>query len=284
MDSNGEMLWRVQLVVLGDGEADIVRVSVPGEPAVRQGEMVRVDGLTAQAWEMDGRSGMAFRAGSIRSASRARRRRRRRDGRTREERRRHEAVELVVGVLGALWRLRLEIGLAAVLISAQLGLSAIVDPLYASLLLVALAMGVLSAPLVRGWLFPALRAASIRRAWWRAWTDCELPRVRAGRVTSIPAGELLRVRASRGSSRWPRGAGPSRRVLPATPLPLGAPQCDLDVREQLEARVHESGCPRFRPGRALCDKSRAWACDGGHGILPTGGHRISPVAAMRSPH
>ncbi len=25
--------------------------------------MVRVDGLTAQAWEMEGRSGMAFRAG-----------------------------------------------------------------------------------------------------------------------------------------------------------------------------------------------------------------------------
>ena len=24
--------------------------------------------------------------------------------------------------------------------------------------------------------------------------------------------------------------------------------------------------------------------DGGHGILPTGGHWFSPVAAMRSPH
>ena len=29
---------------------------------------------------------------------------------------------------------------------------------------------------------------------------------------------------------------------------------------------------------------RRWPGDGGHGILPAGGHRISPVAAMRSPH
>ena len=52
----------------------------------------------------------------------------------------------------------------------------------------------------RRWLLRALRAARVRRAWWRAWTDCELPRVRAGRVSAIPAGELVRVRASRGSS------------------------------------------------------------------------------------
>jgi hypothetical protein len=52
------VLWRLQLVALGDGEAEIIRVSVPGDPAVKQGEMVRVDGMTAQAWEMDGRSGM----------------------------------------------------------------------------------------------------------------------------------------------------------------------------------------------------------------------------------
>jgi hypothetical protein len=67
-DTNGELLWRVQLVALGDGEAEIIRVSVPGEPSVSQGEMVRVEGMTAQAWEMDGRSGMAFRATAVRSA------------------------------------------------------------------------------------------------------------------------------------------------------------------------------------------------------------------------
>lgn len=69
VDANGEVLWRVQLVALGEGEADIIRVSVPGDPKVSQGEMCRVDGMTAQSWEMDGRSGMAFRASAIRSAN-----------------------------------------------------------------------------------------------------------------------------------------------------------------------------------------------------------------------
>jgi hypothetical protein len=68
-DVNGEVLWRVQLVALGDGEAEIIRVAVPGDPKVGQGEMVAVEGLTAQAWEMEGRSGMAFRAQLVRSAS-----------------------------------------------------------------------------------------------------------------------------------------------------------------------------------------------------------------------
>jgi hypothetical protein len=69
VDDNGEILWRVQVVALGDGEADIIRVVVPGDPGVKQAEMVRVEGLTAQAWEMEGRNGMSFRAASIRSTS-----------------------------------------------------------------------------------------------------------------------------------------------------------------------------------------------------------------------
>src|SRR6187455_2114852 len=68
-DKNGEVLWGVQLVALGDGEAEVIRVSVVGDPRVAQGEMVRVDQLTAQAWEMDGRSGMAFRALAVASAA-----------------------------------------------------------------------------------------------------------------------------------------------------------------------------------------------------------------------
>ena len=68
-DVNGEVLWRVQLVALGDGEAEIIRVAVPGDPNVAQGETVVLDGLTAQAWEMDGRSGMAFRAQVVKSAT-----------------------------------------------------------------------------------------------------------------------------------------------------------------------------------------------------------------------
>jgi len=69
VDTNGEVLWRVQLVALGDGEAEIIRVAVPGDPGVAQGEMMRVEGLTGQAWEKDGRSGMAFRATAVRSVS-----------------------------------------------------------------------------------------------------------------------------------------------------------------------------------------------------------------------
>ena len=48
VDTNGELLWRVQLVAFGDGGAEIIKVTVPGDPHVGEGELVRVDGLTAQ--------------------------------------------------------------------------------------------------------------------------------------------------------------------------------------------------------------------------------------------
>ncbi len=67
VDDNGELLWRAQLVAFGEGEAEILRVIVPGDPGVKEGELVRVEGMTAQPWEMDGRSGMSFRATAIRS-------------------------------------------------------------------------------------------------------------------------------------------------------------------------------------------------------------------------
>jgi hypothetical protein len=46
-------------------------MSVAGEPKFAEGDGVRVAGLTAQAWEMDGRSGMSFRAASITQLERA---------------------------------------------------------------------------------------------------------------------------------------------------------------------------------------------------------------------
>jgi hypothetical protein len=112
----------------------------------------------------------------------------------------HELLALVVGVVGALWRCRLELMLLVLLVGAQVLLSGLIGGVVAAVVLVALVAGVLTLPLSRDWLLRALRAAWVRRAWWRAWTDSELPRVRAGRVTEIPAGELVRVRASRGSS------------------------------------------------------------------------------------
>ena len=42
--------------------------------------------------------------------------------------------------------------------------------------------------------------------------------------------------------------------------------------------------PIARPGVSRHLRVLREAGDGGHGILPTGGHWISPVAAMRSPH
>jgi len=68
-DENGELLWRAQIVAFRDGDAEIIKVVVPGDPGVPAGEMVRVEGMTAQPWEMEGRSGMSFRAAAIRSAS-----------------------------------------------------------------------------------------------------------------------------------------------------------------------------------------------------------------------
>src|SRR5512133_429476 len=66
-DDNGEPLYVVQLLAMGDGSADLIAVKVPGLPAsgVRQGHPVKVVGLVAQPWTMADRSGVAFRAARI---------------------------------------------------------------------------------------------------------------------------------------------------------------------------------------------------------------------------
>jgi hypothetical protein len=62
-DENGEPLYVVQLIALAEGEAEILAVKVPGLPSgIRQGHPVKVTGLVAQAWTMNDRSGVAFRA------------------------------------------------------------------------------------------------------------------------------------------------------------------------------------------------------------------------------
>ena len=66
-DENGEPLYVVQLLAMGDGSADLIAVKVPGVPsqAIRQGHPVKVIGLVAQPWVMADRSGVAFRAARI---------------------------------------------------------------------------------------------------------------------------------------------------------------------------------------------------------------------------
>src|SRR5215211_4484823 len=53
-DENGEPLYVVQLIALGEGEAEILAV--------------KVTGLVAQPWSMNDRSGVAFRAARIEPA------------------------------------------------------------------------------------------------------------------------------------------------------------------------------------------------------------------------
>lgn len=102
--------------------------------------------------------------------------------------------------LAALWGFRFELAVAVVVVTAQ-GLLAGAAGGLAALLLVAVVVGALLAlPASRRWLRRVLLGARVRRSWRRAWMDCGLTRVRAGRVVGVPAGELVRVRASRGSS------------------------------------------------------------------------------------
>ena len=69
-DENGEPLFVVQLIALGEGEAEILAVKVPGQPGpgIRQGHPVKVHGLVAQPWTMNDRSGVAFRAARVEPA------------------------------------------------------------------------------------------------------------------------------------------------------------------------------------------------------------------------
>lgn len=65
----------------------------------------------------------------------------------------------------------------------------------------------------------------------------------------------------------------------------GYPEVYLLLRRTDDGRWTKVRIPR-RPngGTGWVPSGALVRADGGHGILPTGGHRISPVAVMRSPH
>jgi hypothetical protein len=69
-DENGEPLYVIQLLAMGDGSADLLAVKVPGVPSstIRQGAPVKVTGLVAQPWTMADRSGVSFRAARVEPA------------------------------------------------------------------------------------------------------------------------------------------------------------------------------------------------------------------------
>lgn len=63
-----EPLWSTQVVVTDDSGGEIIRIATAGEPPdVKVGEEVRVDGLIAIPWSGNGRSGIAFRADTVRA-------------------------------------------------------------------------------------------------------------------------------------------------------------------------------------------------------------------------
>src|SRR5215207_8329027 len=66
-DENGEPLFVIQLLVMGEESADLIAVKVPGvlSSGIRQGHPVKVHGLVAQPWTMNDRSGVAFRAARV---------------------------------------------------------------------------------------------------------------------------------------------------------------------------------------------------------------------------
>jgi hypothetical protein len=67
----GLVLWQVQVMALDPDGGEVLAVTVAGEPEVKVGEPVTVDGLIAIPWSQGDRSGVAFRAASIRSVGAA---------------------------------------------------------------------------------------------------------------------------------------------------------------------------------------------------------------------
>jgi hypothetical protein len=107
---------------------------------------------------------------------------------------------LVAGCFAAVWRWRLELGLVLVPALGWRALREQLGPVAASVI-VGVAVAIVASPAAsRGALVRWLKAARVRRHWRRAWLDVGLPRVAAHRVRQVPAGELVRIRCSRGSS------------------------------------------------------------------------------------
>ncbi len=65
-DENGEPIYQLQVVALGEGGAEVLQVKVSGQPkGITQGAPVKVTGLVATPWSMNDRSGVSFRAAKV---------------------------------------------------------------------------------------------------------------------------------------------------------------------------------------------------------------------------
>jgi hypothetical protein len=64
----GRELWQVQVMALTDDGAEILAITVPGEPALTVGQTVNIEGLVGLPWAQGDRAGIAYRAAAIRAA------------------------------------------------------------------------------------------------------------------------------------------------------------------------------------------------------------------------
>jgi hypothetical protein len=68
-DGNGQPLYTVQVAAMYEDQGEVLAVKVAGEPAgITAGAPVQITRLVAQPWELGDRSGIAYRAASIRPA------------------------------------------------------------------------------------------------------------------------------------------------------------------------------------------------------------------------
>jgi hypothetical protein len=68
-DAAGLPLYTVQVAAMFGDQGEVLAVKVAGEPAgITAGAPVQISGLVAQPWELGDRSGIAYRAASIRPA------------------------------------------------------------------------------------------------------------------------------------------------------------------------------------------------------------------------
>jgi hypothetical protein len=66
----GRPQWVVEVLAMDPERGEVIRVTVAGdEPKVRQGQPVSFTDLEAIAWTNNGKSGVAYRAATIRAAA-----------------------------------------------------------------------------------------------------------------------------------------------------------------------------------------------------------------------
>lgn len=68
-DPNGQPLYTVQVAAMYADQGEVLAVKVAGPPSgISPGQAVEIAGLVAQPWELGDRSGVSYRAASVRPA------------------------------------------------------------------------------------------------------------------------------------------------------------------------------------------------------------------------